>query len=74
MKRHCLTLHKLFFKWRKISVFATNNGYFATPLDLTYIPEAGPHDDGLVAVLLVVVEDLGHGLHAGVVAGTVGLA
>ena len=37
----------------------------------TSVPEAGPHDNGLVAVLLVVVVDLGDGLDTGVLAGRI---
>ena len=37
----------------------------------TSVPEAGPHDYGLVAMLLVVVVDLGDGLDTGVLAGRI---
>ena len=41
---------------------------------LTYVTEGGTHDDGLVPVLLVVVEDLLHGLDTGVLVADVVLA
>jgi hypothetical protein len=41
---------------------------------VTYVPEAGTHDDGLVAVLLVVVENLLDGLDTRVIIALVGLA
>ncbi len=40
----------------------------------TYISEGGTHDDGFVTVLLVVVEDLLHGLDTRVFVALVGLA
>jgi hypothetical protein len=39
--------------------------------DLAEVTERGAHDDGLVVVLLVVVEDLNDGLDTGVVGGIV---
>jgi hypothetical protein len=39
--------------------------------DLAEVAEGGAHDDGLVVVLLVVVEDLDNGLDTGVVLGSV---
>jgi hypothetical protein len=40
----------------------------------THVTEGGTHDDGVVAVLLVVVEDLLHGLDTWVSITLVGLA
>ena len=42
--------------------------------DLANVAEGGTHDDGLVAVLLVVVEDLLYGLDTGVFVALVGLS
>ena len=41
--------------------------------DLPRVAEACAHDDGVVAVLLVIVVDLSDGQHAGVLLGLVGL-
>ena len=41
--------------------------------DLPRVAEAGAHDDGVVAVLLVVVVDLSHRQHSGVFLGLVRL-